>query len=345
MTPASRVTLPTWPIVVESALAAGVAYVVAGAAELALILAFRPSEFELAWVSDVVLAAAFGVAVYLWRHLRATRQALLARDRAELVLTTQLAVAAELQRRLLPELPTPDGRTEWAAALHPAGQIGGDFYDLVSFHDGRQMLLVADVSGKGIPAAMALSTLRAAFRTYATPTAHPGAVLTQISESLHEQWGGTPYVTAMVVLVDTAESLLSYANAAHPPGLVIGAMGTRTLEALDPPAALLPHVDYHERKVNLTPGDLCVFVSDGITEAIGDDAAERLEDLIRATEAAPGAAQDVCATVMAAGMSGAGPVGVADWHDDRTVVVLAVLDGVYEPARIGAVCAAGGTAS
>lgn len=323
---------PAWHIAVESVLAAGVAYVLAGTAELSLIRIFRPSEIELAWVSDVMLAAAFGIAVYLWRHLRATRTALLERERAELVLTTQLGLAADLQRRLLPTLPASDGRIEWAAALKPAGLIGGDFYDLVTFPDRRQMLLVADVSGKGIPAAMALSTLRAAFRAYATAEAAPADVLTRISTALHGQWGGSPYLTALVALVDPGDGVLRYANAAHPTGIVVGPTGTRLLEPLDPPAALLPGVVYHERAVGIGAGDLCVFVSDGITEAMGDDAAGRIEDLMRTEEAAPGAVHDVCAAVMAAGLSGSGPAGVSDWHDDRTVVVLAVLDDDYEPA-------------
>lgn len=319
-------------IVAESVVAAVVAYALAGSAELALIRIFRPSEAELAWVSDVVLAVAFGVAVYLWRHLSATRIALLERERAELVLNTQLALAADLQRRLLPELPGRDGRAEWAAALRPAGLIGGDFYDLVAFPDGRRMLLVADVSGKGIPAAMALATLRSVFRAHAVAGAGPGDVLTRVSVNLHGQWAGAPYFTAIVALADVDDGLLRYANAGHPAALVVGPSGTRTLDPLGPPAALIDGQVYHERSLAIGPGDLCVFVSDGITEALGDDATGRIEDLIRTEEAAPGAVHDVCAAVMAAALNGAGPAGATDWHDDRTVVVLAVLDEAYAAA-------------
>ncbi len=73
---------------------------------------------------------------------------------------------------------------------------------------------------------------------------------------------------------------------------------------------------------------------------MSDDAAGRIEDMVRTEEAAPGAVHDLCAAVMAAGMSGTGPAGVADWHDDRTVVVLAVLDDGYEPAPAAAVALA-----
>src|SRR6185503_9556178 len=106
-------------------------FAVAGLFEAALIRAFQPTELELDWVSDVVLSAALGVAVYLWLHLRATRQALTERERSQVVIQTQLALAEQMQRRLLPDVPAPVNGCEWAAALTPAGKIGGDFYDFI----------------------------------------------------------------------------------------------------------------------------------------------------------------------------------------------------------------------
>ncbi|MEZ5420390.1 MAG: SpoIIE family protein phosphatase [Vicinamibacterales bacterium] len=320
---------PAGRIAVFSVAVAAVAYVVAGLAEILAIRVFRPSELELAWISDMLLATALGIAIYLWQHLRATRTALLDRERAELVLTTQLSVAADLQRRLLPVLPAGSAEVEWAAALRSAGQIGGDFYDLVTFPDGRAMLLVADVSGKGIPAAMALSTLRAVFRSLARPSIGPGHLLTQLSAALYDQWTGSPYFTALVAVVDVRAGTLEYANGGHPAAVVTGASGTRLLASLDPPAALLPGLGYHERTVLLEAGDMCAFVSDGVTEAIGDDASDAIEALLGQGEAAPGLAADVCESLMATARRGQGPEGVADWDDDRTVVVLSVIDRAY----------------
>ena len=315
-----------WRILAESITLGVVAYVAAGATEMGVIRIFQPTEAELAWVSDAVLATALGVAVYLWRHLAVTRAALLDRERAELVLTTQLAVAADLQRRLLPTLPAGRTDVEWAAALRSAGQIGGDFYDLVSFADGRTMLLAADVSGKGIPAAMALSTLRAAFRAFALPDHSPAHVLTDISTTLHYQWAGAPYLTGIVALVDVAGGALHYASAAHPEALVVGPTGARRLEALDPPAALFAGHVFHERTVPLGPGDRCVFVSDGVTEALGAEAGSTIDHIVRGHAAAPGRAAALCDALMAAAMAAPGPEGVDDWDDDRTVVVLSVLN-------------------
>ena len=89
----------------ESVAAAVCGYIVAAALEATVIRVLRPTEWELAWVSDAALAVALGVAVYLWRHLVSTRRELEDRERAELVLQTQLSIAADIQRRLLPPFP------------------------------------------------------------------------------------------------------------------------------------------------------------------------------------------------------------------------------------------------
>ena len=133
----------------ESVAAAVCGYIVAAILEATLIRSVRPTEWELAWVSDAALAVALGIAVYLWRHLLTTRRELEDRERAELVLQTQLSIAAEIQRRLLPAVPPTDNGFEWAAALRSAGKIGGDFYDFVEIAPRVWIVLVADVSGKG----------------------------------------------------------------------------------------------------------------------------------------------------------------------------------------------------
>ena len=99
----------------ESAGSALGGYILGATLEAAVIHWIRPTEWELAWVSNVVLALALGVAVYMWRHLLTTRHELAERERIELVLETQLSLAADIQRRLLP-LPPPSGNGfEWAA--------------------------------------------------------------------------------------------------------------------------------------------------------------------------------------------------------------------------------------
>lgn len=326
-----------WSVFAQSAIVAVAAYVAAGATEAALIRLVAPTASELAWISDVVLAAALGVAVYLWRHLQASRQELAARERAELVLHTQLSVAADIQRRLLPDLPSPAAGIGWAASLRPAGAIGGDFYDIIELAPTRWLALVADVSGKGIPAAMALGSLRAAFRTLARDCDDPARVLTLLSGTLSAEWKGQPYLTAIVARLDAPSRTLTYANAGHPPGVVVGGAGVRLLTSSGPPAGLLAEVAYSTNEVRLERGDVCTLVSDGVTEAIDDGRTPPVEQIASLVGRVSGSATAVCDAVMDLALRGTGPAGVADWNDDRTVVVLAVDRGETgaSPARNG----------
>jgi serine phosphatase RsbU (regulator of sigma subunit) len=314
---------------VESIAAALGTYVIATALEAGVIHWLQPSDWELAWVSDLVLAVALGVAVYLWRHLLATRHALAQRERAEIVLQTQLSLAAEIQRRLLPPLPSATDACEWAAALRPAGKIGGDFYDFIELADGTWMVLIADVSGKGIPAAMALGSLRSTFRALAGQQLAPAQILTQLSAAFHEDWQGLPYVTCIVAAFDLRAHTLLYSNAGHPPGILMGPTGTRHLSRGGPAAGLLVDVTYDQELLRLHAGDMCLLVSDGVTEALDG---VPLEASLRSSSRQHATAVEVCDRLMTEAVAGRGPSGVADWDDDRTVVV-AKLSDVNSPSR------------
>ncbi len=311
------------------ALAASVAaavcgYIGAASLEATLIRALRPTEWELAWVSDAVLAVALGVAVYLWRHLVSTRRELEDRERAELVVQTQLSIAADIQRRLLPAVPPRDNGFEWAAALTSAGKIGGDFYDFLEIAPRVWIVLVADVSGKGIPAAMALGSLRSAFRAFARQSADPARVLAQLSSVLYEEWRGAPYLTCLVGTFDLTARTLTYTNAGHPPGIVAGHGGIRHLDRGGPPAGLLPEAEFEQEILQLYVGDACLLVTDGVTEALdGVTPLERDLNASRDCHSAASAA-DICDAVMARALSGHGPLAAQDWDDDRTVVVVKV---------------------
>ena len=315
-----------WRVLIQSAGVAGVAYLLAGATETAVIRALRPTEWELAWISDVVLATALGVAVYLWRHLQASRQELAARERADLILETQLSVAADIQRRLLPALPSPADGIEWAASLHSAGRIGGDLYDIVALAPARWLLLVADVSGKGIPAAMALGFLRASFRAVARAHERPAEVVASLSALVYEAWGGVPYVTCIVARLDATGDSLTWANAGHPSGIVTGQETPRLLDASGPPVGLLTDATWVEQSVSFEPGDRLVLVTDGVTEALGDGEPSPTDRIIRARRHPAVSAQATCDAVMTLALGGHGPAGLTGWDDDRTVVVVARRD-------------------
>ena len=311
---------------VEGVTAALIVYVIAGGSEEALIRILRPTEGELTWISDVVTAAAFGVAVYLWRHLRATRLELSERERDELVLQAQLTLAASMQRRLLPAAPPPDHGFEWAAVQIPAGRIGGDFYDFVEQSPGVWMVLTADVSGKGVPAAMALGLLRSIFRTIAREIVSPGLLVGRLSSALFEEWSGDPYLTCIVARVDTHERKLTSTNAGHPPGIVLRESTCKLLQAGGPPAGLIPGAAYGEDVIELRTGDRCVFVTDGVTEAL-DTGSEPSISIVASTASAHfPSSRAMCDAIMNRSMLGGGPSGIEAWSDDRTVVAFVVSD-------------------
>src|SRR5688572_16544292 len=224
---------PQRRVLFESFMAAVCAYILSAAFEAVVIRSIGPTEWELAWVSDVALAAAFGTAVYLWRHLLTIRRELEERERSQLVVDTQLSTAADIQRQLLPPLPPNEYGFEWAAALQSAGTIGGDFYDFMPRGPTQVVVLVADVSGKGIPAAMALGSLRSAFRALARKSSDPARIVTELSADLYDDWRGALYVTCFVATIDLRQRTITSTNAGHPPAIVKGRGGLRFLQRGD----------------------------------------------------------------------------------------------------------------
>src|SRR5258708_5841835 len=287
----------------------------------------RPPRGELLLVSDLILATAFGAAFYLWLNLRATRTRLTGLERTQIVLDTQLSVAAQIQRQLLPRVPIESNGVRWAGRLEPADRIGGDFYDFIP-SDAEALFVVGDVSGKGIPAALLQASAHSLIRTLARETVDPADLLTRLSREIYAENAGGSYLTCVVVRVDSAARTLTYANAGHPVGLMVGPLGQRLLSRGGPPAGLFAETAYEAEVVSLASGDLGVLVTDGITEAIdehGAAAADALNSTIcRIPE--PRTPERVCDALMDMAQHSPGPRGVADWQDDKTVLAF-LFDG------------------
>jgi sigma-B regulation protein RsbU (phosphoserine phosphatase) len=271
-----------------------------------------------------VLSSALGIAVYLWLHLRATRQALTEHERTQLIIQSQLSMAEAMQRRLLPPIPRPFDGLEWAALLAPAGKIGGDFFDFIDPMPGVRLTLVADISGKGISAAMALTLLRFTFRHIAHDTQSPADLASRMSAALYEEWHGSPYVTCMIARVDLAMHTLTYTNAGHPAGMLVRNGKDRELGEGGPPLGLLPCATYVEEQLDLAAGDVCTFMTDGITEAFDDGLRLWRPAVLTAVREGKHSAWAVCNEVMSRAQESHGPKDVEGWTDDRTVVVITV---------------------
>lgn len=306
-------------------IAAILAAAVAGSqgVELFINRVLRPDLEEWSWISEILMTAALLVTTTLWTRLRLAQTTVVTLERERVRSQAELAVAANVQRALLPAIPAPVGGISWFAAMEPAGFVGGDYYDFFRAADGRMWLLVADVSGKGVPAAVFVSNARAVVRAVARAPLTPAQLLAAVSDILLADSGGDLYVTCVVAAVDTTNRTITSANAGHPPAVVVGGGGVRSLSAGGPPLGLVPRARYQEETVTLRAGDLVVVVSDGITDAL-NASGDEIPRLVAAAVVGAETARDACQALLAAATRGPGPEGSLDWSDDRTVLALRV---------------------
>ena len=139
----------------------GTVVVAAQLIELFINRVLRPDLEEWTWISEALMVVALLVLTALWARLRLARSAIADLERERLTIHAELAVAAKVQRALLPLIPVPAHGITWHAVMEPAGEVGGDYYDFFSLGNERMCVLLADVSGKGVPAAVFVSNTRA----------------------------------------------------------------------------------------------------------------------------------------------------------------------------------------
>ncbi len=205
-------------------------------------------------------------------------------------LRKELDIAARLQQAILPRQWPQDSRYSLWGSMQPAREIGGDFYDHFSLVDGRRGLVVADVSGKGISAGLFGMVSKTALRSQATHRAlGPAAALSEVNEALCVDNESAMFVTTFYAQYEPATGELRYANAGHPPPLLVRGDGVQEwLARADGPAlGVVEGATYGERSVRLAPGDFILFFTDGVNEAMNQ--AGQDFGLARVTEAFAGA--------------------------------------------------------
>ncbi|MEJ2208504.1 MAG: SpoIIE family protein phosphatase [Anaerolineae bacterium] len=181
----------------------------------------------------------------------------------------QLQVARLIQQTLLPRR-SPDV-PGWRMYGHyqPAQAVGGDFYDFLTFPDGRLGLIVGDVTDKGMPAALLMATTRSLLRTVAGQEPSPGEVLRRVNELLVPEIPPKMFVTCLYAVLDPGTGRLRFANAGHnlPYRSHPGNGGVAELRARGMPLGLMPDMEYEEKETMIAPGECLVFYSDGLVEA------------------------------------------------------------------------------
>jgi len=182
-------------------------------------------------------------------------------------LAQQLETAVGIQRNLLPVRPPEIPGYQIDAYLESSYAVGGDLYDFHRMPDGRLLFLIGDVSGKGLGAALLMSSFLAAARVLYDGCKDVAELATRLSAAIHRNADGRRFVTGVIACLDLANGRLDYVNAGHPPPCVISGGGLRVLEATGVPFGVLPDVPYTQGAMALDPGELLALFSDGIPEA------------------------------------------------------------------------------
>jgi predicted permease len=249
-------------------------------------------------------------------------------------LRRDIALASEVQRRLLPEVPPRVECVEFAAASLPARHIGGDYYDFVELHDRRIGIALADVSGKGVAAALIMSVVQASLRIISSEgDVPPPRLVARLNEFVYRSTPASKYATFFYAQLDGQRRHLRYVNAGHNAPYLLRAerrsaadSASAEIEQLSvggTVVGMFPEMGYEEAAVELYPGDVLLAFTDGVPEAHNPEndeyGEERLQQLLRQTAHLP--ADEISARISAE---------MKDWirdaeqYDDLTFIVMKV---------------------
>ncbi len=233
----------------------------------------------------------------------------------------ELETAQLIQRSFLPAPPPPSADLHLHASNIPARTVSGDFYDFFPLDERRLCIIIGDVSGKGVPAALYMANLMNMLRYQLKGSDNPGLGLALLNAQLFAQSQKGMFVTLALLVLDTAAGALEVFRAGHLPPLVLGLDGQTTflVEGGGPPLGIIPDLNLASQRVQLQPGDRVILYTDGVTEAESgglDLGLEGLAEVVR-TQQVP---LNVLATRIFAEVNAA--EGQAALHDDLTVVAL-----------------------
>jgi sigma-B regulation protein RsbU (phosphoserine phosphatase) len=202
-----------------------------------------------------------------------------ARRREDAAERRELSEALKIQQRLLPqEVPQIDG-WELAVSWQPASGVGGDCFDTIRFGDTRLAISIADVVGKGIPAALLMSNLQAAVRAFASEAVEPQALCHQVNRILCGNIAEGRFISFFYSVLDAPTGMMTYTNAGHYLPMLVRADGAvERLGAGGPVLGVLADAEYEQAHVSIGPGDRLLMFTDGLTEARSDADEEFGED-------------------------------------------------------------------
>jgi PAS domain S-box-containing protein len=184
-------------------------------------------------------------------------------------ITKELDIGHDIQLSLLPKTCPPIDGWQFAAFYQAANQVGGDFYDFIPLSDGKIGLLIADVMGKGIPAALIMSLSRTVIRTVAFNESEPSATLSLSNQVLFQDYPQNAFLTAFFAIIDPESGIMEFANAGHNYPLWCSSLKGEIVEIFSHGVVLgmFPEVSIQQGSIEILPDDVLVFYTDGLTDA------------------------------------------------------------------------------
>jgi len=237
-------------------------------------------------------------------------------------LANELALASEIQLRLHPETPPAIPSYDILGVSFPCYEVGGDYYDFIEKPDGRYVIALGDVSGKGTSAAILMSSIHAAVRAHMRTRLSASEIVSEINQYIYDNTPANRYVTLFYSELDPLSHQLTYINGGHNSPILVRASGEVTrLDIGGFPVGITQFGDYREGWVEIEPGDVMVVYSDGVTESLNEEGEEfgeaRLIEIVQKNRgrAAPGLRDRIDEAL-------AKFVGRASAVDDLTIVIL-----------------------
>ena len=243
--------------------------------------------------------------------------------RAEAEHDREMREAGDIQKRLLPRHITQIPGLDISADWKPARVLGGDYFDILRFADGSVGLCIADVEGKGVPAALVMSNLQSAVKAFATPAMEPEQLCRRLNTIFCEDVQTERFISLCYARLEPANRRLTFTNAGHCPPLLMRANGqTEKLERGGAVLGRLPGWKYEQGEVTLGVNDVLVLFTDGVTEAENSEQQEFGEERLTACVRS-------CGEMTAAGLQRELLAQVAKhcrnrFHDDATLMIVAV---------------------
>jgi serine phosphatase RsbU (regulator of sigma subunit) len=252
-------------------------FLFASALVMAIIGLFRLSVgFEVAWIPIDPFVLRFPIPMPRWPvgtgwlilSLLALNLIVLLEVFERLSLKNDLEIARDIQKAMLPRGLYADRGLEAFGLTRPANTVGGDFYDVLPLPDGRLLVALGDVAGKGSPAALLMALLLAMLRTLVDEGLEPAPLIERLNVQIARHAPPSRFITLLFVIIDPATGVVTSVNAGHLPALIQRTDGR--VDLLDEGGIALGMFDgstYTAQTAHLEPGDLLVLYSDGITEA------------------------------------------------------------------------------